>query len=116
MNVAAGEYNRKTSVHARVAGVDAANQPLDTFDDTPLFSPWAKILGESGMSVVRAALDGTQIPVGKYSFRIRYRPTGIDTGMQLRYKAMRFNIVGIRHDLDRQQHTDLICEFGATNG
>ena len=116
MSMGAGEFNRRITLHEKSGAVDAANQPIDDFADAPAFTLWAKILGASGLSVVRAGMDGVAATSGMYSFRVRYRPTGIHTDMQLRYGGFKFDVRDVRHDFNRHEYTDIVCELGANDG
>jgi SPP1 family predicted phage head-tail adaptor len=115
MSMGAGEFNRKILLRERTGAVDGTNQPLDEWNVLPTFTLWAKILGANGMAVVRSALAGVPAAPGKYSFRVRYRPTGITEDMRVEYGGTHFVIRDIRHDLDRHEWTDIICETGVTN-
>lgn len=115
MSMGAGEFNRKILLRERTGAVDGTNQPLDEWNVLPTFTLWAKILGVNGMTVVRSALAGVPAAPGKYSFRVRYRPTGITEDMRVEYGSTHFVIRDIRHDLDRHEWTDIICETGVTN-
>ena len=116
MSMGAGEFNRKIQVERRSAGVDSLNQPLDTWELAFPNGLWSKILGMSGMAVIRNEQAGIPVSPGRYSFRIRYRATGISTAMRVIYAGAVFDIGDIRHDLDGHVYTDLICESGASNG
>jgi SPP1 family predicted phage head-tail adaptor len=116
MSMGAGEYNRKIIVRERTGAVDGLNQPLDEWNALPTFMLWSKILGVNGMAVIRAAIDGLTVAPGRYSFRVRYRPTGITTDMRVEYGGMIFSILEVRHDLDRHEFTDIVCDTGANNG
>jgi len=114
MSLAAGDLNRKITISKPGATKDASNQVIPAWE--PVFSLWAKILGANGMSAVRSAEAGIALAPGKYSFRIRYRLVGIDTSMRVEYQGLTFNIIDVRHDLDRHEYTDLVCETGANDG
>ena len=116
MSIAAGELNRRITIWAKTGAVDAANQPIEAWEPTPRFTLWARIMSATGMAAVRAAQEGVALSPTKYSFRIRYRPTGIDTGMQVRYGDGKYDIRDIRHDHAGHEHTDLVCEIGGNNG
>lgn len=114
MTLAAGDLNRRFAIEVPGATKDAANQPIKTW--TPFISVWGKILGANGMSAVRAAQEGVGIAPGRYSIRIRYRPTGLDVGMRAVYQGVFFDIKDIRHDFAGHDYTDLVCETGANDG
>lgn len=114
MSTGAGEYNRKIIIAERTATKDALNQPIDLW--LPKYTPWAKILSATGMAAVRASQEGLPTVPTKYSFRIRYKPVGITTAMRVEYKGLFYDIRDIRHDHDRKDHTDLVCELGGNSG
>jgi phage head-tail adaptor, putative, SPP1 family len=114
MSRAAGEYSRKIKISKRDPGVDAANQPLDNW--LLVLSPWAKPRGATGMGAVRSAMEGVDVSTTMYSFRINYRPAGIDTGMRLEDHGTFYDIRKIVHDVDKHEWTDLVCEAGGNNG
>lgn len=109
-----GQFNCRIVIEKRTGAVDAANQPLD--DWTPVMSRWAKPLTASGMSVVRGSVDGVEVSPTKYSWRIRYQPSGIDVGMRLNYKGFIGDILDVRHDFAGRQWTDIVCQVGGKNG
>lgn len=114
MSMAAGELNRRIAILKRGVAVDGTNQQIGVLE--PYLTLWARILGATGMAAVRAAQEGIALAPGRYSFRIRYRPTGVDAGMAVKYQEMVFDIVDVRHDLANHDYTDLVCETGANNG
>jgi len=114
MSIAAGEFNRKIALCAPGTGKDALNQPIKSW--VPYATPWAKIMGATGMAAVRSAEDGVPIAAGRYSFRIRYRPVGVLTSHSVLFNGMYFDIADVRHDLAGQEYTDIVCELGASNG
>lgn len=118
MSIPAGELNRLIAIEGRGTGVDDANQSVDTAWATVpgLGALWSRPLTTNGMAAVRAAEDGVPISPGRYSWRIRYRPVGITTAMRVNYKGTFFDIRDIRHDYERKQHTDLVCETGGNDG
>lgn len=103
-----GERNRLIHIMRRVAGKDAANQPLDGL--TFVMRRWGKPLTATGMASVRASIEGVPAAPVRYSWRINYTPEGIDTGMVVDYKGTLFDIVEVRHDHGGRNHTDLVCE------
>lgn len=116
MSIAAGSLTRKVTITKRTGEKDAVNQPLDNWIDAfPGKRIWARPVGPNGMTVARASLEGVPIAPGKYSWRIRFR-AAVTSDMRLEYKGMIFAIKEVRHDLDHQEYTDLVCEYGANNG
>lgn len=109
-----GERTRRIVIEKRQAGVDAANQPIDAWE--PVMSRWGKPLTSSGMAAVRAAEQGVNAAPGRYSWRIKFTPEGIDVGMRVNYKGVIFDIRDIRHDYAGKDYTDLVCEQGGNNG
>lgn len=114
MTLAAGELNRKIVISKPNDAVDALNQPLP--GRVPVFNLWARPLTATGMAAVRAAEQGVPMAPGKYSWRIRYRPTGITTNMTVEYRGVFFDIRDIRHDYANHEYTDLVCETGVDHG
>lgn len=109
-----GDRNRKLIIKRRVGGVDDANQPIDEFVE--VMRRWGKPLTASGMSSVRASIEGVNVAPVRYSWRINYTPEGIDTGMIAEYQGIVFDIQEVRHDHGGREYTDLVCEQGANNG
>lgn len=115
MSRAAGEYTRKITIKERGVEVDAANQPIDSW--TIKFRLWSKPRSKTGMSSVRAAEAGIAASPTLYSFRIKYRPTGITTAMRIEDNDGNiFDIREIIHDIAEHEWTDLVSETGGNNG
>jgi len=113
MSIGAGSLTRKLYIEKPSGAVDAANQPVGTW--LAFKTVWGRPVGPTGMSVVRASMEGVPITPGRYSWRIRYRPN-VTSDMRVRYKDMIFSVSEVRHDLDRQEYTDLVCQLGGNNG
>lgn len=118
MSLAAGELNRALRIDALNGAVDELNMPVVGEAKWSVFLPlvWANPKGSTGMGVIKASNEiGTQ--VNAYSFRIRYnraitrdmRVVEIDTDDK-------YNIIDIKHDLERHDWTDLVCQLGGTDG
>jgi SPP1 family predicted phage head-tail adaptor len=117
VSLAAGTMNRRITVQRRTGARDALNQPVDTWENVFPGPLWCNIKGATGLGTIKASLPSVPTEANQYSFRIRYRPTGIDIGMRVVDKAGTiFDIKAIRHDMERQEWTDLVCETGRTNG
>lgn len=114
MSRAAGDRNRRIAIEVKSAGLDAANQEIETWSH--VMYRWARPLTATGMAAVRSIQDGVPMVPGRYSWRINYTPTGLHEGMRVNYKGMLFDIRDIRHDLANREYTDLVCEFGGNNG
>ena len=110
----AGSFNRKLELQQRPAGVDGTNQPVDNWEHVRYLR--ARPVGATGMSVIRSAEQGIAVGPGKYSWRIRYRPTGINEGMRVVYQGVIFDIIDVRHDYENHDWTDLVCETGGNRG
>lgn len=114
MSIAAGSLTRKLQIEQRSDEKDAANQPLDNW--IPFGRPvWGRPVGPNGMTVVRASHDGVPIAPGRYSWRIRFKPT-VTADMRVNYKGLIFSIVDVRNDFAEKEYTDLVCELGGNNG
>lgn len=109
-----GERTRLIHIEKRTAGKDAANQPIDVWEF--VMRRWGKPLTATGMSAVRSAQEGVPAVPGRYSWRVKFTPTGIDVGMRVNYKGVIFAIQDIRHDYANREYTDLVCEQGGNNG
>jgi SPP1 family predicted phage head-tail adaptor len=123
VSLASGDLSRLLRIERRVAGTDSLNRPLTGWE--AVVSVWGQPRGRTGMGVVRAEEQGVPADVSTHSFRIRYRPTGLDTGMRVRLDERRpddsvlttyYEITNIVHDRDRREWTDLVCRGGASDG
>lgn len=110
-----GDRNRLLVIERRSGAVDESNQPIND-DWVFVMNRWAEAKTLTGMGAVRAAAEGVPAGPTRYSWRINYTPTGIDTGMRAKYRDTVFDIVDIRHDFKDREFTDLVCDFGANNG
>lgn len=93
-------------------GYDAAGQPLKT----PVLhkQKWAQPKTSTGMASMSQSSEegGVGRSLVLYSYRVRYDPT-INANMFFEDKGIKFNIRQVRHDLERFDWTDLVCEAGA---
>lgn len=118
MSLAAGDLCRAIRIDQRDPdALDALNMPVQ--GDAawePYKTTWGNPKGQSGMGVIRTAAE-VNASVNAYSWRIRYDRT-INRGMRLIELATGdvYDIMDVRHDLDRREWTDLICHVGGTNG
>lgn len=114
MTLSSGSLSRRIRIERRVAGTDAAGQPLDTWE--LVAELWASVKGQTGMGVIRERLqDNVEASINAYSFRIRFRED-LDAGMRVVYGGRPYDIKQVRLDLDRREWTDLVCEQGGSNG
>lgn len=109
-----GERNRLLTIKRRSNGVDAANQPIDTWE--VVAKRWGRPMTSTGMSVVRAAEQGVPAVSGRYSWDINYTPDLFDVGMRAEYKGIIYDILDIRHDHANREYTHLVCQEGVNNG
>lgn len=113
-----GQKTREIDIYKPTIVLDGANEP-DGDDPWTLFvTRWAEPKGETGMGTIRAAASagGVNTPLNRYSFRINY-DRSIDTTMQVRTpEGDRMDIVSVLHDLARRTYTDIVCQFGGSNG
>jgi SPP1 family predicted phage head-tail adaptor len=130
VTLAAGDLSRFLRIQRRQAGVDSLNRPLTTWE--PVVGVWGQPRGRTGMGTIRAQEEGVPADVSQYSFRIRYRPNGLDAGMRIAVDervrtrvadadvdtihTRYYEITNITHDLDRREWTDLVCRAGAADG
>ena len=117
MTTPAGTKTCKIAIQRRTGAVDTANQPLDEWEN--VFPPiWAQPRSATGMAAVRAAQEGVAVSPSKVSWRINFRNVGIDNSMRVLHIefGIAYDIRDIRHDLERRQWTDLVCETGGNNG
>lgn len=105
-----GARNRRVEVWRHDGARNAANMPLE--------SGWrffkykhVRIKGETGMATIRAASNGVDVPMNRYSYRTNY-DRSITTGMQIRFMGARLDIIGVRHDDADRNWTDIIVEEG----
>lgn len=113
MSIDAGKLSSRIWILQPTAEVDELNQPVGN-GFAPYMRLWAQPAGATGMGSIRQSgtQEGVPREVNSYSFRIRYRPYGINSGMRVLDTTtnMYFNILQIRHDLAKRQWTDLVCE------
>ncbi len=109
-----GERNRLLVIEKLTDAVDEANQPIGGW--AFVMRRWGKPLTATGMASVRGSVAGIAAAPVRYSWRINYTPTGIDTGMRAVYRGAIFNIQEVRHDHGGREYTDLVCEEGGNNG
>ena len=116
MTLAAGKRNALITIYEPKKVRDSLNQITEEY--VPKMKVWAWVKGDTGMTAIRqsSTRDGVTRDINSYSFRINYRPTGIDTGMRIGYAGMMFDIQQVRHDLERKRWTDLVSEEGVHNG
>lgn len=116
--MAAGELSRKIRIQKRAAGKDSLNRPNGAWET--VLTLWSQPRGSTGMGTIRAAEQGAPVNVNQYSFRIRYRPDGLDIGMRVMYLEdgvpSYHEVIAIKHDLDRRAWTDIVCQTGGSDG
>lgn len=100
----AGALSRRIKVQSRAGTQDALGQPVETWSDT--LSAWADVRTRGGLETIR---DDREQPVGKVSFRIRYR-TGITTAQRVVFNGVNYAITAVLHDERGREYTDLACE------
>lgn len=113
MSLAAGDLTRKVLIEKPTDAVDAANQSLDLWERHA--EPWARPLGQTGMATIKGEQQGVDAAINRYSWRIRYNRT-ITTDMRLVEDGLIHSIVAVKHDLDRRDWTDIVCEQGGNRG
>lgn len=115
MSIAAGSLSRKLAILRPIDGaLDPLGMPITGPAGVELFlTLWGNPKSQTGMGVI-GSTEGVDTALNAYSWRVRYNPTiqrnmtvvEIDT-------AEIFNIVDVRHDRDRHEWTDLVCQIGA---
>lgn len=123
MSLAAGDLSRLLRIQQRAVGTDSLGRPNGAWTD--VVTVWGQPRGRTGMGVVRAEEQGVPADVSTNSFRVRYRPTGLDTGMRIVLverlpngdpHTTYYEITNITHDRDRHEWTDIVCRAGASDG
>lgn len=118
MGVPAGRKNRRFSVIGMTDEVDELNAPAGV--PYEVVRVWGWVKGESGMASVRqsTSVDGLARSLNNYSVRIGFRPNGIDSAMWIAEMGtgVVFDIKQVRHDFERREWTDIVCEQGNKNG
>lgn len=94
----------KVRIEAPGEGSNAEGDPVGGW--TLVAQPYADIRGAGGLETIKG---GAEASVVKRSIRIRYR-TDVHAGMRVVHGAMVYNIKAVLPDLERQLHTDLVCE------
>lgn len=108
----AGLLNRRIEIQTRQAGRDAAGQRVMTWTTT--YAVWANIKGATGLGSTKMQSDMIA-DINTYSFRIRYL-SAVNAGMRIVYNSQNYDIKRVRHDMDRQDWTDLVAEVGGNDG
>lgn len=106
----AGTLNRRIRIERRVAGSDAAGQPIDTWE--LVAEVWANVKGQTGLGAVKDMQGDIAVSISRYSMRIRFRE-GLDAGMRVIYAGQTFDVKQVRMDFERREWTDLVCEVGS---
>lgn len=102
----AGYYNSRIRVEKRATGVDALNQPLDSWE--PVISTWANVRGQNGSESITAGVD---TPKERLSFRVRQKRTvTLAEGMRIVYKGGNYIVTRVLHDRTAGEWTDLVAE------
>ena len=117
MTESAGEYNRLITIQEKTGVRNAANQLIDQWVQFGN-KRWAKIIGQSGMGVVRMAAQasaGVEISANNYVFRIRYTEA-ITADMRVLHRGVVYDIKQVKIDEARRDWVDLVCETGFNNG
>lgn len=100
----AGALNRRLKVQTRAGTQDALGQPVESWSDT--FSAWANVRTRGGLETIR---DDREQPVGRVSFRIRYR-SDVTTAQRVVFNGEIYAITAVLHDELGREFTDLVCE------
>ena len=107
MGLDAGKLNRRITIERRVAGEDAAGQPIEGWE--PVATVWADIRTPTGLGAVRDMQGDIAASLTRYSIRIRFRE-GLDTGMRVVTQGQVFDVKQVRMDYAERIWTDLVCE------
>lgn len=108
-----GKRNRLVLIEKREDGVNAMNQPSDTWETA--YERWGRPMTKTGMSVINSIQEGINANAVPYSWEISYTP-GIDVGMRVNHKGTIYDIIDIRHDEQAREYTHLVCNFGGNRG
>lgn len=108
MGIAAGSLNRQVTIERRVAGEDAAGQPVESWE--PVATVYANIAGQTGLGAARDMQGDIATSIARYSIRIRYRE-GLDSGMRVVASGQVFDVKQVRMDFAGRVWTDLVCEL-----
>ena len=107
MGLDAGKLNRRITIERRVAGEDAAGQPIEGWE--PVATVWADIRTPRGLGAVRDMQGDIAASIARYSIGIRYLE-GLDSGMRIRTQGQVFDVKQVRMDYAERIWTDLVCE------
>ena len=114
----AGELTRRVRIERRVAGTDAAGQPIDVWE--PIGELWAGIANETGLGAIRSALQGgVPASIARYSFLVRFeaaRTLAVDAGMRIVHDGLVFEIKGLIRDLQDRERAYILAEQGGNAG
>lgn len=116
MSIAAGALNRRIYVQERAAGKDSLNNPNGAWGT--VLTLWSQPKGMNGLGAIRAAEGDAPIDVERVSFRVRYRPTGLNDKQRIVIATSGdiFSVIAVKHDHQDREWTDIIAEKGANSG
>lgn len=104
-----GEYNRKVAIQRNVGAKDSLNQPIDAWTQT-VFDGWAKIRGQSGMSIIKAGND-VDTPIERVSIRVlRYLVDVVQVGDRVVMGTEVFYVRRVSPDHSGKEFTDFVCD------
>ncbi len=115
--LASGDLDRRITVVQRAPDVDELGQPNGAWSIT-VCRPWANYMAPTGMGSIAAerVAGGREISTSQCSWRIRYR-TDITAGMRVQeVDGTVWDIKQVLPDRRFREHTDLVCETGASEG
>ena len=104
-----GRMRGRVTFLQRVAGQDAAGQPVDTWQ--PYVSLFADLRAGSGLAAAQRVTADAATSAAAYSARIRFR-TDITIDMRAQYGGQLFDVVSARPDLAGRRHTDVVLVLG----
>lgn len=108
MGIAAGSLNRQVTIERRVAGEDAAGQPVESWETVA--TVYANIATQTGLGSARDMQGDIATSIARYSIRMRYRE-GLDSGMRVMASGQVFDVKQVRMDFADRVWTDLVCEL-----
>jgi len=98
--------NRRVTIKSRTAGVDAADQPLNTWTVT-VATVMADIRYQRGLEAIKG---GAEAALTQASLNIAFR-TNLTTDMRVEYGSTVYQIKSILPDLVNKSGVDLVCEI-----
>jgi SPP1 family predicted phage head-tail adaptor len=100
-----GKRKHIAIIKSRTAGVDAADQPLNTWTVT-VATVWADVRFLRGLETIKGGAETSQVSA---SINMAYR-TNLTTDMRIECMGLVFQIKAILPDLAGKKFVDVACE------